>query len=64
MPRQQRRMVLNRAMRGDRDEFLRHELQHIGHHAELDVQTAQRLLRFRALQRCELEDGNTLVARQ
>src|ERR1700733_14330980 len=51
-------MVLNHAVRGHRGECLRYELQHVGHHAELDLKTLQqgaRLLRFEGQQ---LVDGN------
>jgi hypothetical protein len=62
--RQQRRMVLDRAMTRDVDEVLRRELQHVRHDAKIDVEPAHRLLRFARAQRLELKNFQPFFLRR
>jgi len=48
-------MILDHAVARDSGEVLRNELQDVRHHSDVDVEAAQRLLRFRGLQGRKLE---------
>jgi hypothetical protein len=56
-------VVLDRAQARNVDEGLRCELQHIGHHADIGVQTTHRRLCLGRLQRRELVHGQALLDR-
>src|SRR5207244_7630472 len=62
--RQQRRVVLDRAVLGDVDEVLRRELQHESHDAQLCVEFFESIFCRVRLQRLELKDGNALFLRR
>src|SRR5688572_15386673 len=62
--RQQRRVVLDGAVLRDPDELLRRELQHEGHDADVGGEVLHRLRGFRALQRRELEELESLLLRR
>ena len=54
-------MELNRAVPRDGGEPLRSELQHIGHDAEIDIETAQGLQGLLTLERGQLEQPNSAL---
>src|SRR5882762_497134 len=62
--RQERRVVLDRALLRDLHELLRRELQHEGHDPDVGVERAHRVERFLVAQRLELEDLEALFQRR
>jgi len=54
-------MKLNHSVARNAGEVLRHELQHIGHHPQFDVECAKSLARFFGFQRSQLKHRNLLL---
>src|SRR6266850_2842915 len=61
--RQERRVVLDRALLRNLHEFLRRELQYVGHDADVGIQCAQRIVRILVPQRGKLVDLDALLLR-
>jgi hypothetical protein len=61
--RQQRGVILNHAVSGNGDEFLRGELQYIGHDAEIGIEGTKSLARLLGFQGAELENRDLTLLR-